>query len=169
MATRELFRRYAVTNFYHFTDRRNLTLIRELGGLFSLARLMERGIEIPAPGGNDWSHNADKNKGLDMYVHLCFKNNHPMEYIAHQDGRIEDSIFLRIHPEVLEFEGVMFTPDVLNKSGVRIHPIEDADEMIDFASKFSTPGPIGKTRRSRSACSERKSARFLCQMKYLWS
>ena len=67
-----------------------------------------------------------------MYVHLCFKNNYPMEYIAHQDGRIEDSIFLRIHPEVLEFEGVMFTPDVSNRSGGRIHPIEDADEMIDF-------------------------------------
>ena len=64
MATRDPFKRYAVTNFYHFTDRRNLTLIREFGGLFSLARLMEREIMIPAPGGNDWSHEADEKKGL---------------------------------------------------------------------------------------------------------
>ena len=123
---------YAVTNFYHFTDRRNLALIRELGRLLSLAKLRKLEIEIPAPGGNDWSHKADELKRLDEYVHLCFKNNHPMEYAARHDGRIEDSIFLRIHPEVLEFEGVKFTPDVSNKSGVPIHPIDEAHEMIDF-------------------------------------
>ena len=132
MTTRDQFRRYAVTNFYHFTDRRNLALIREVGGLLSLAKLRELEIEIPAPGGNYWSHEADERKGLDEYVHLCFKNTHPMEYVVRREGRIEDSIFLRIHPEVLEFEGVKFTPDVSNKSGVLIHPIDDAREMIDF-------------------------------------
>ena len=132
VATGDPFRRYAVTNFYHFTDRRNLALIRKLGGLFSLARLMEMGVQIPAPGGNDWSHEADEGKGLDEYVHLCFKNNHPMEYAARQDGRIKEPIFLSIHPEVLEFEGVKFTPDVSNKSGVHIYPLADAHGMIDF-------------------------------------
>ena len=132
MATRDPFRRYAVTNLYHFTDRRNLALIREVGGLLSLAKLRELEIEIPAPGGNDWSHEADEWKGLNEYVHLCFKNNHPMEYAARQSDRIKDSIFLRIHPEVLEFEGVKFTPDVSNKSGVHVYPIDDAREMIDF-------------------------------------
>ena len=101
----------------------------------SLAKLREMEIEIPAPGGNDWSHEADEMKGLDKYVHLCFKNNHPMEYKVRKvrmDGRIEDSIFIRIHSEVLEFEGVKFTPDVSNKSGVPIYPIDDAHAMIDF-------------------------------------
>ena len=131
MATRDPFRRYAVTAFYHFTDRRNLELIREFRKLLSLAKLRELEIEISAPGGNDWSHQADEKIGLDEYVHLCFKNNHPMEYVARKDGRIEDSIFLRIHPEVLEFEGVKFTPDVSNKAGVPIYSIDDAHEMID--------------------------------------
>ncbi len=132
MAIKDPFRRYAVTAFYYFTDRRNLALVRKHKGLFSLAKLRELEIEIPAPGGNAWSHEADEQKGLDEYVHLCFKNNHPMEYAAHQDGRIEDSIFLRIHPEVLEFEGVKFTPDVSNKSGVVLRPIDEAHKMIDF-------------------------------------
>ena len=73
-----------------------------------------------------------RRRALDKYVHLCFKNNHPMEYAARQDGRIEDSIFLWIHPKVLEFDGVLFTPGVSNKSGLRIHPIDEARELIDF-------------------------------------
>ena len=129
--TKDLFQRHAVTHLYHFTDRRNLPRIREVG-LLSRAKLRELEIEIPAPGGNDWSHEADLWKGLDEYVHLCFRNNHPMEYTARQDGRIDESIFLRIHPEVLEFEGVKFTPDVSNKSGIPIYSIDDAHEMIDF-------------------------------------
>ena len=49
---------YEVSHFFHFCDRRNLPLIRELGGLYSLQRLEEMSIQIPAPGGNTWSHDA---------------------------------------------------------------------------------------------------------------
>ena len=129
--TKDLFQQHAVTHFYHFTDRRNLALIQKFG-LLSLAKLRKLNINPPAPGGNDWSNEADKRKSLDEYVHLCFRNNHPMEYTARQDDRIGESIFLRIHPDVLEFEGVLFTPGVSNRSGVSSHPIDDAREMIDF-------------------------------------
>jgi hypothetical protein len=121
-----------ITLLYHFTDRRNLPLIRELGGLYPLAKLRKKNIEVPAPGGNDWSQDADCMKGMDKYVHLCFRNNHPMEYLARQAGRIADTIFLQIHPEVLLWDGVKFTNDVSNKSGVEAHTIEEATEMIDF-------------------------------------
>lgn len=117
---------------FHFTDRRNVTLIRELGGLYPLHELRRKGIDVPAPGGNDWSRDADTFKGLDRYVHLCFKANHPMEYLARSDGRIVDSIFLNVHPAVLHWEGVLFTPDVSNKRGVPAYPINDAAEMIDY-------------------------------------
>jgi hypothetical protein len=90
------------------------------------------GVEIPAPGGNVWSHDADTMKGLDRYVHLCFRPNHPMEYVARQDGRISDSVYLQIHPDVLHIAGVMFTADVSNKSGVRAIAIAEALEVIDF-------------------------------------
>ncbi len=63
---------------YHFTDRRNLEFIRKLGGLYPLAELRRRGIEIPAPGGNEWSWDANGIKGFDEYVHLCFRATHPI-------------------------------------------------------------------------------------------
>jgi hypothetical protein len=107
-------------------------MIRDLGGLYSLEQLEEMGLEIPAPGGNDWSRDADRRKDLHKYVHLCFRNNHPMEYRARQEGRIVQPYYLQVSAEVLEFEGVRYTHDVSNKRGVRLRTIEEAREMIDF-------------------------------------
>lgn len=132
MAKQDPFSQYAVTSFYHFTDRKNAASIREYDGLYSLAILRAMEVEIPAPGGNDWSHDADEMKGLDQYVHLCFRPNHPMEYVARQDGRILDSVYLQIHPDILQIKGVMFTVDVSNKSGVEIVSLEEALKVIDF-------------------------------------
>jgi|SRR5579859_1963020 len=129
---RDPFSRYAVAAFYHFTDRRNLKSIRNLGGLFSLAKLEEMGVQIPAPGGNDWSHEADVRQGLDEYVHLCMRPNHPMEFVARQRGQIRDTIYLPVHPDVIYQKDVLFAPDVANKSGVPLYSIEEARELIDF-------------------------------------
>jgi ssDNA thymidine ADP-ribosyltransferase, DarT len=132
MPSTDPFVRHKVSTLYHFTDRRNLPFIAKNGGLYSLAKLKEMGVAIPAAGGNDWSHEADVNKGLDRYVHLCFKSNHPMEYVARQEGRISDSLFLQIGLEVLQIDGVKFTADVSNKSGVQLRSIEEARKLIDF-------------------------------------
>jgi hypothetical protein len=121
-----------VKRLYHFTDERNLDSIRELGGLYSWRKLSEIGHKVDAPGGNDWSHDADAFKGLDAYVHLCFRRNQPMEYRARTEGRIVKSIFLEIDPAVLEIEGVLFTDDVSNKRGVEPHAVDEADDLIDF-------------------------------------
>jgi hypothetical protein len=132
MPEQDPFLQYAVTSFYHFTDRRNAASIRKIGGLYSLATLRELGVEILAPGGNVWSHEADAMKGLDRYVHLCFRPNHPMEFAARQDARITDSVFLQIHPDILCIDGVMFTADVSNKSGTEIISLAKALDVIDF-------------------------------------
>jgi hypothetical protein len=55
-----------------------------------------------------------------------------MEFLARQEGRIGDSIFLELHPSVLAFNGVKFTPDVSNKSDVAIHDIANSGILIDF-------------------------------------
>ncbi len=132
MEASDPFRSHSVTAFYHFTDRRNLAKIREAGGLYSFAELRKRGIKVPAPGGNEWSHEADASKHMDRYVHLCFRPTHPMEYVARQEDRIRDSIFLEIHPDILAIKGVQFSPDVANKSGVGTCAIAEAYKMIDF-------------------------------------
>ena len=89
-----------IPRLYHFTDRRNLGSIRKHGGLYCLAELVRLGIKVPAPGGNDWSHAEDKRRGLDGFVHLCFRENQPMEYRAKQEGRIGDSFFLETNPRL---------------------------------------------------------------------
>jgi RNA:NAD 2'-phosphotransferase (TPT1/KptA family) len=99
--------------FYHFTDTRNLPSIRN-HGLLSTRKLEELGIEIAAPGGNDWSRDADRMKGMDAFVHLCLMRNHGMEHGARHDGRIKESIFLQIEPQVLRLPGVKVTLDVAN-------------------------------------------------------
>jgi hypothetical protein len=128
-----------ITVLYHFTDRRNLPLIREHGGLYPLAHMAAMGIAVPAPGGNEWSHDADAMKGMDNYVHLCFRPNHPMEFRARKEGRIKDPIYLEIDPEVLHWNDVKFTPDVANKSGVRPHTMEEARGLIDFEVLYDRP------------------------------
>ncbi len=164
--------RYAMTKeqldrinvLFHFTDRRNLVSIREHGGLLALAEMKRRGIQIPAPGGNQWSHDVDGMRGLDEYVHLCFRWTHPMEYVARADGRITDSVFLNVHPEVLRWEGVLFTPDVSNKSGVQAHPIEEAANMIDFEVLYSWTDwrdPAIRERLSQAEKSEILVPRFI--------
>ena len=63
--------RFATISYlFHFCDTRNVPLIRKLRGLYSLEMLEKKGIEVPAPGGNDWSREADRKKGLHKFVHL---------------------------------------------------------------------------------------------------
>lgn len=112
--------------FYHFTDTRNLPSIRQ-HGLLSMHQLRERRI-IVAPGGNDWSLDADKRTGMDRFVHLCFFEDHPMEYVAKKEGRIEKTRFLRVDPRVITMEGVLISTEVSNKAGVLPRP---ADEMVN--------------------------------------
>jgi hypothetical protein len=143
---------------YHFTDRRNVPLIKEIGGLLPLSELVQRKVTIPAPGGNAWSHEADSLKGMDKYVHLCFRNNHPMEFVARQEGRLTDTIFLQIHPSVLQIPGVLFAPDVSNKAGVKPVPIGEAAKLIDFPVLYT------RTDWSDSAIQERLKQAEKCEI-----
>jgi hypothetical protein len=117
---------------YHFTDRRNLQLIREMGGLYPLAELETQGIEIPVPGSSEGSRLVDRRRNLHRYVHLCFKSNHPMEFVARQEGRIGDSIFLQVHASVIHWEGVLFVPGMANTNNITRHTMEEARVMIDY-------------------------------------
>jgi hypothetical protein len=122
----------SIRSLFHFTDRRNLQSIKQSGGLFSYVKLRELGIDIAAPGGNQWSHDADAYKGMDRYVHLCLRPTHPMEHAAIVDGRISSSIFLSINTSVLELDGVRFSGGVSNKADVETYSIAEAADLLDF-------------------------------------
>lgn len=118
-------------HFYHFTDTRNLPAIREQG-LLAMRGMKENGRAPVAAGGNDWSLDADRRSGMDCYVHLCFFSEHPMEWLAKKDGRIETSIFLRVSPNVLELPGVLITDGVSNKANVTPRPAEEMIQKLDL-------------------------------------
>jgi hypothetical protein len=141
---------------WHFTDRSNLELIKE-HGLLSLAESERRGVQIPAPGGNEWSHDADEIKNLHEYVHLAFIDEHPMQYRAKEDGRIKNPIWLKIDVSVILMENVFFSADVSNKSGVSLLTAEQAAKEIDFEVLFTYMDwrdPMVQARRQNAKKSE---------------
>lgn len=122
-----------ITWLHHFTDTRNLPRIREVGGLYSRQKLKELKVSGYHTGGNQWSLDADEMSGMERYVHLCLRTNHPMEHIARHEGRIERTAWLYIDAaSVFSHEGVLYSYGVSNKSGMRIVPIEEAAKDIDF-------------------------------------
>ena len=133
-----ILKEFGIEYVWHFTDLSNLDSINQTEGLLSLSELTQRGLLIPKPGGNDWSHTADRMKGVDRYIHLAFVKNHPMQYIAKQDGRHPDPIWIKIKSDILLEKTTRFCSDVSNKSGVRILDSEEAKEQIDFEVLFKT-------------------------------
>ncbi|WP_161978341.1 DarT ssDNA thymidine ADP-ribosyltransferase family protein [Sphingomonas oligophenolica] len=117
--------------FYHFTDTRNLALIRASGLLYTRAQKEKERVAI-APGGNDWSLDADRRSGMDAFVHLCFFDDHPMEWIARQQGRIADSLFLKISPQVLRIPDTLIVDTVSNRADAVPRPAEEMIRNLDL-------------------------------------
>jgi hypothetical protein len=118
--------------FYHFTDRANIDSIRKAGGILCTKDLRAGGIDIPRPGGNDVSMNADIHFGVDAYVQLCFTTGHPMVSLAKGAGRITDVVWLRIDPAILLIPGVMITDGVANKRDVILKQVDAALSKLDL-------------------------------------
>jgi hypothetical protein len=122
-------------SLYHFTDARNIPSIKEHGGIYSLEQCEALGIEIAVPGGDENSQQSDRDNGMDAYVHLCLRNEHPMEYKARSDGRIERSVFIPISSNVLDIDGVRFVPGMSNRKGIGSYLLDEAirDNHLDDA------------------------------------
>lgn len=102
-----------VKHLYHFTDARNLPVIKEHGGILSSRLLREMKIEFQT-GGNQWSIDQDLRTGMDAYVHLCWDLGHPMAYNIRQREGGPQVVYLEIDRSILERDGVMFSRDVAN-------------------------------------------------------
>jgi hypothetical protein len=152
-----ILKRYRIEAVWHFTDRSNLESIQKTHGLLSLAELKRRGVEISVPGGNEWSHNADAIKGVNKYVHLAFIDYHPMLFCAKEASRILNPVWIKIDASILLEEGVRFTVDVSNKSGVQILTPDAARDLIDYEVLFTRmdwKDPDVKARRIAAVKSE---------------
>ena len=133
----KIIEKYRIDGVWHFTDEANFESIKANGGLLSLAELQRRKVEIPVAGGNEWSHEADVRAGVEDFVHLALIPNHPMLFRAKQDGRIATPYWLKIDQSLLALDGVRFTNDVSNKSGVQLLTPAEAEHQIDWEVLFT--------------------------------
>jgi hypothetical protein len=105
-------------HFYHFTDKRNVDSIRK-HGLLCTAELRRLGMfDKVTAGGDAISLASDARNGTDQFVCLCFTSNHPMVYIAANDERQLDAVYLQINPEVIKLPGVKVANAPSNQNGV---------------------------------------------------
>jgi len=132
-----ILKKYKFDGVWHFTDRSNLELIEKHQGLLSFGEMERRKIKIPVPGGNQWSRDADKINGVHEYVHLAFVDDHPMLFLAKQEGRILNPIWLKIDSSILLQDGVQFCSEVSNKKGAIIFGVDKARKRIDFDVLFT--------------------------------
>lgn len=121
-----------VTKLYHFTDRDNLESIIKYGGLYSWADCRDKGIKIPKPGGGDLSRSLDRRDGLEYYVRLAFTEDHPMKFVAMDDGRITNPVVLEINLEVALWEDNLYSDRNTTKNGAQVGGSLDDLKAIHF-------------------------------------
>lgn len=121
-----------IAKLYHFTDRDNLESIIKNGGLYSWADCLEKGITIAKPGGSDLSHNLDRREGLQNYVRVSFVHQHPMMYVAMNEGRISNPVILEIDPEVVYLVGTKYADRNATRNGARVGSTLEDFKSIHF-------------------------------------
>lgn len=129
----EILRRNGITKLYHFTDRDNLDSIVSNGGLYSWADCEANGITISKPGGSAQSRSLDSRDGLQNFVRVSFTPQHPMMYVAMNDGRISNPIILEIDLEVILDTTSKFANMNATKTGANVG--SSLDDFKKFISQ----------------------------------
>ncbi len=125
---------YGIKKLYHFTDRDNLESIIQNGGLYSWGDCEDKGIKIAKPGGGLLSRDLDRRDNLQHYVRVSFTTQHPMMYVAMQDGRLSNPVILEIDPEVIFWDNSKYANMNATRSGAHKGGTLDDFKQIHFQS-----------------------------------
>ena len=134
LSFKEILDYHGIKKLYHFTDRENLKSIIENGGLYSWADCEAKGITIPRPGGGDLSRSLDSRDSLQNYVRASFTTEHPMMYVAMNEGRITNPVILEIDPEVIYDSETKFADRNATRTGANVGDTLDDFKKIHFSS-----------------------------------
>ena len=126
--------KHGITKLYHFTDRGNLESIIRNGGLYSWSDCEKKGIKISKPGSGQLSRQLDSRDGLQSYVRVSFVMQHPMMYVAMNEGRISNPVILEINPEVVYWDGTLYADRNATKNGANVGGTVDDLNRIHFQS-----------------------------------
>ena len=121
-----------ITKLYHFTDFDNLESIIKHGGLYSWADCDEKGIKIAKPGGSSQSRSLDSRDRLEHYVRLSFAYDHPMQYVAMNDGRISNPVVLEIDIETALWKDSLYADCNATKNGACVGGTLDDLKAVRF-------------------------------------
>lgn len=125
---------YGIAKLYHFTDRSNLESIIKEGGLYSWMDCDKKGIKITKPGGEALSRALDCRHNLQEYVRVSFTTQHPMMYVAMQEGRISNPVILEIDPEVIYWKSSKYSDSNATRNDACVGENLDAFKKIHFNS-----------------------------------
>ena len=131
---KKLIEQHHITTLYHFTDRENLESIIKNGGLYSWADCEQKGISISKPGGSMDSRNLDRRDNLQNFVRVSFVREHPMMYVAMNDGRISNPVVLEIDPEVIYWQDSLYADRNATKNGALVGSSIDDFSQLHFNS-----------------------------------
>lgn len=131
---KKLIEQHHITTLYHFTDRENLESIIKKGGLYSWADCEQKGISISKPGGSMDSRNLDRRDNLQNFVRVSFVREHPMMYVAMNDGRISNPVVLEIDPEVIYWQDSLYADRNATKNGALVGSSIDDFSQLHFNS-----------------------------------
>lgn len=121
-----------ITKLYHFTDFDNLESIIANGGLYSWADCEEKGIKIAKPGSSSSSRSLDQRDGLEHYVRLSFAYDHPMRFVAMNEGRISNPAILEIDLETALWEDSLYADCNATKNGASVGGTLDDLKAVRF-------------------------------------
>ena len=131
---KKLIEQHHITTLYHFTDRENLESIINNGGLYSWADCEQKGISISKPGGSMSSRDLDRRDNLQNFVRVSFVREHPMMYVAMNDGRISNPVVLEIDPEVIYWQDSLYADRNATKNGALVGSSIDDFSQLHFNS-----------------------------------
>ena len=103
---------------HHFTDSSNLDSIQK-HGLRSQKYHQQNKINVKYAS-SEWSRQRDKDNGYQNCVRLSVVRDHPMGFVAKDEGRINDRIVLQISLAAADLPGVSFSDRNALRSGAQI-------------------------------------------------
>ena len=132
LSFKELLDHHGIKKLYHFTDRENLKSIIDNGGLYSWADCEAKNIVIPKAGGGDLSRSLDRRDNLQNYVRVSFTTEHPMMYVAMNEGRITNPVILEIDPDVIYDTETKYADRNATRNGANVGGSFDDFKKIHF-------------------------------------
>ncbi len=116
-------------SLYHFTDSRNVESIKK-HGLLSWPILLERGIQH-FPGSDEDSRDHDRRKKLHYYVRLARTREHRMAYVAVNERRIHELVWLEIDDMVTRWRATLFS----DRNATANEAVIDEERATAFSSQ----------------------------------